>query len=45
MRESDLILLSMCSIVSLLFVIIPLLRNGVSKYSDDLHKPNPDDWK
>lgn len=45
MRESELILLSMCSFVGLFLVIIPLMRNGVSKYADDLHKPNPEDGK
>jgi hypothetical protein len=45
MRESELILMSMCSIVGLLLVVIPLWRGGVSKYANDLHKPNPDDWK
>lgn len=46
MRESELILLSMCSIVGLFLVVIPLLKPGaVDKHASNLHKPNPDDWK
>jgi hypothetical protein len=46
MRESELILMSMCSIVGLLLVAIPLMKRGaIDKYANDLHKPNPDDWK
>jgi hypothetical protein len=46
MRESELILLSMCSIVGLVLVVFPLTKRGaINKYANDLHKPNPDDWK